>query len=482
MADLVRSEPLHLAPAGRVKKPSADSDQYFRKIVDELPAAIYTTDAQGRITYFNEAAVMLWGHRPELGKSEWCGSWKLFWPDGIPLPHGECPMAMAINQKRPNRGMEAIAERPDGTRVPFVPYPTPLFDDSGALIGAVNMLVDISDRKRGEMAALRLAAIVESSNDAILTKDLNGIIATWNKGAERLFGYTADEIIGKPVLLLIPEEHHAEEPVIMAKIRRGEHIDHYETVRRRKDGSLFDISLTISPVRSPDGTITGASKVARDISEYKRTMQQRELLLREMNHRVKNLFSLAGGVVALSARSATTPKELAQTVGERLRALARAHDLTMAAPGLESIGQSAMLHALIGTIVSPYDNKKDDGAPRVTIAGADIRIAGDAVTSLALLLHEFTTNAAKYGALSMPDGSIKIAIAESDDKVLLTWKEFGGPPIDHKIDSEGFGSVLARMTVTGQLGGEISRDWQSDGLYVQLSVDRARLTGSRRTS
>jgi PAS domain S-box-containing protein len=477
MADLLRSETLHLVPATPAQRLSAHSDRYFRKIVDGLPAAIYTTDALGRITYFNEAAAALWGHRPELGKSEWCGSWKLFWPDGTALPHGECPMAMAINQKRPNRGMEAIAERPDGTRVPFIPYPTPLFDDDGVLIGAVNMLVDISDRKLGEAAAQRLAAIVESSDDAILTKDLNGIITTWNKGAERIFGYTAGEIIGKPVLVLIPEEHHAEEPVIMAKIRKGERIDHYETIRRRKDGSLFDISLTISPVRGLAGHITGASKVARDISEHKRSLRQRELLLREMNHRVKNLFALASGVVALSARSATTPKELAQTVGERLRALARAHDLTMAAPGQDSMGQSAMLHALIGTIVTPYDGKKDEGGSRVSIAGADIRIAGEAVTSIALLLHEFTTNAAKYGALSTPAGSIKIAIAETADKVLLTWKEFGGPSIDHKNNSEGFGSVLARMTVTGQLGGEIARDWQPDGLYIQLSVDRARLAG-----
>src|ERR1700722_1155060 len=110
----------------------ADSREgHYRNILDELPAAIYVTDAFGRITYFNEAAATLWGHRPTLGESEWCGSWKLFWPDGRALPHGECPMAVAIKEKRPVRGMEAIAERPDGTRVPFIPYPTPLFDASG---------------------------------------------------------------------------------------------------------------------------------------------------------------------------------------------------------------------------------------------------------------------------------------------------------------------------------------------------------------
>ncbi|HEU4488381.1 MAG TPA: HWE histidine kinase domain-containing protein, partial [Actinomycetota bacterium] len=125
-------------------------DRRFRQLLDALPAAVYTTDAAGRITFYNEAAAMLWGCRPELGKSEWCGSWRIFWPDGRPLPHDECPMAIALKENRAVRGAEAIAERPDGTRVPFIPYPTPLHDASGKLVGAVNMLVDITDRKRAE--------------------------------------------------------------------------------------------------------------------------------------------------------------------------------------------------------------------------------------------------------------------------------------------------------------------------------------------
>jgi PAS domain S-box-containing protein len=125
-------------------------DRRFRQLLDALPAAVYTTDAAGRITFYNEAAAVLWGCRPELGQSEWCGSWRLFWPDGRSLPHDECPMAIALKENRAVRGAEAIAERPDGTRVPFIPYPTPLHDASGKLVGAVNMLVDITDRKRAE--------------------------------------------------------------------------------------------------------------------------------------------------------------------------------------------------------------------------------------------------------------------------------------------------------------------------------------------
>lgn len=130
----------------------------FGDLLGALPAAVYITDAAGRITFYNQAAVDLWGHRPELGKDVWCGSWKLYWPDGTPLPHDQCPMAVALKEDRPIRGMEAIAERPDGTRVPFIPYPTPLHDTSGALVGAVNMLVDITEHKRSEQQERELRA------------------------------------------------------------------------------------------------------------------------------------------------------------------------------------------------------------------------------------------------------------------------------------------------------------------------------------
>src|SRR5262245_32534608 len=125
-----------------------------REAIEALPAAIYMTDAEGRLIFYNEAAVAIWGCRPALGKSKFCGSWKLYWPDGRPLPHDQCPMAMALQQRRAIRGMEAIAERPDGTRVPFIPYPTPLFDATGRLTGAINILVDLGDHK---LAEVRLA-------------------------------------------------------------------------------------------------------------------------------------------------------------------------------------------------------------------------------------------------------------------------------------------------------------------------------------
>ena len=473
-------------PERHSSKPLLNGDgRNAEELLHGLPIAVYTTDAAGHITFYNDAAAELWGVRPQLGKSEFCGSWKLYWPDGTPLPHDECPMALALKEKRPIRGMEAIAERPDGTRVPFIPYPTPLFDASGALIGAVNTLVDITERyeaerriRESEARYRGIAAIVESSEDAVLTKNLEGIITSWNHGATRLFGYTADEVIGKPVTILIPEERRDEEPTILARIRRGERIDHYETIRQRKDGSTVDISLTVSPVKDPEGRIIGASKIARDVTERRRAEQQQHLLLREMDHRIKNLFALAGGVVSLSARSATTAKELASAVRDRLMALAQAHALTLSvtSEGGRRIEQSTTLHVLIRTMLSPYEGRSDGHGARFTISGPDIGLAGGLVTSFALLLHEFATNATKYGALSTPTGHIEISCSEGDGQFALTWQEHGGPRVDSHSDSEGFGTVLARATVKDQLRGEISRDWKPEGLTIRLSVARDRIS------
>jgi len=169
------------------------------------------------------------------------------------------------------KDLEILAERPDGDHRQVVPAPQILRDDRRKITRAIKCLYDITDRKRAETAAMRLAALVQSSHDAIVAKDLNGTITDWNQSAERIFGYKAKEIIGKSILTLIPKDRHKEETEILTKIRRGESIDHYETVRRCKDGRLINVSLTISPVKDPNGGIVGVSKIARDITKQKQT-------------------------------------------------------------------------------------------------------------------------------------------------------------------------------------------------------------------
>jgi PAS domain S-box-containing protein len=157
-----------------------ERERRFRRLLDALPAAVYTTDAAGRITYYNDAAAELWGHKPTLGSSEWCGSWKLFWADGTPMRHDECPMAVALKEERLVRGLEAACERPDGTRVPFIPFPTPLFDEAGKLVGAVNMLVDITERKRAE------------EQQALLMRELHHRVRNTLATVQAIMGSTAN--------------------------------------------------------------------------------------------------------------------------------------------------------------------------------------------------------------------------------------------------------------------------------------------------
>jgi PAS domain S-box-containing protein len=276
-------------------------EQQFRAMIDALPAAIYTTDAEGWLTHFNPAAVKFSGRVPELGSDRWCVSWKIFQADGTPVPLENCPMAVTLKEGRIVAGAECIAERPDGTRIWFTPHPTPLLDASGKVVGGINMLVDITERKLAERANSLLAAIVDSSDDAIISKNFDGIITSWNKSAERIFGYTADEAIGKPITLLIPPECCGEEEEIIARLRRGERVDHFETTRMRKDGSTLDVSLTISPVRDTKGQVVGASKVARDITERKLA----ERALRNSEERFRAIVTTTPECVKLVAADGT---------------------------------------------------------------------------------------------------------------------------------------------------------------------------------
>jgi PAS domain S-box-containing protein len=438
----------------------ADSrEDYFRNILDDLPAAIYVTDALGRITYFNEAAATLWGHRPTLGTSEWCGSWKLFWPDGRALPHGECPMATAIKEKRTVRGVDAIAERPDGTRVPFEPYPTPLFDASGALIGAVNMLIDITDRKRAEEVKQVLSSIVQFSDDAIISKNLEGIIESWNAGAERIFGYTAAEAIGQSVGILIPPDRLNEEQAILRRIRRGERIEHYETVRRCKDGSLIDISLTVSPIIATDGRVIGASKIARDVTERRQSEAHISVLAREAEHRAKNVLATVQAVVNLT--EAETVADFKNAVEGRLQALANVHTLFV-----ESRWSGAELHDLITKELAPY--RKGDGT-RVAIEGPALKLEPSTAQTIAVVFHELTTNAVKYGALSVGMGRIGVSWTRPEiGRLVVRWTETGGPVV-RPPTRKGFGTrVMANMI--HQAGGEIQFDWHPAGLTCQIAL------------
>ncbi|WP_312862366.1 PAS domain S-box protein [Rhizobium sp. BK313] len=439
-----------------------ESEQRLKDLIAALPGAVYTTDAEGRITYYNPAAAELWGHNPELGTDEWCGSWRMYRVDGTPLPHDECPMAVALKENRQIQGAEAIAERPDGVRVPFLAYPTPLRDASGKVTGAVNMLVDITERKQAEALAERLAAIVESSDDAIISKTLDGTIVSWNEGAKRLFGYEPDEIIGKSILTLVPPARREEEMDILDRIRRGEHLQHYETLRQRKDGSLVWVSLTISPLKDAAGNVVGASKIARDMTERRRADEHRKTLMDELNHRVKNTMAVIQSIASQTLGHASTLDEAREAFGSRLINLATAHDVLT-----RESWQSANLAEIIWDTVKPHGG----GENRFRIEGPDLRLSPSAALAIAMALHELSTNAAKYGALSKETGQVavvwQIEGRGADRRLVLHWQESGGPPVATP-KRKGFGSRLIERALAAELSGEVRVEYQSSGLECTI--------------
>jgi PAS domain S-box-containing protein len=306
----------------------------------------------------------------------------------------------------------------------------------------------------------QVASIVETSDDAILSKDLNGVITSWNRGAERLFGYSAEEAIGQPVTMLMPMEYQDDEPRILERIRRGERIEHYETVRMRKHGSRIDISLTVSPVKNAEGKIVGASKIARDITEQKRNATQIVVLAREAEHRAKNVLAAVQAIVHLS--QSDTPEGLKEAIEGRIQALASVHELFV-----QSRWTGADVHRLVEQELSPYC---EAGDTRARINGPNIVLAPDVAQTFAVTLHELATNAAKYGALSTPDGGVQVEWwCPANGRLVLRWVETGGPAVMPPT-RQGFGTHVMDRMVRVQLNGQMLFDWRPEGLACEITV------------
>lgn len=314
-----------------------------------------------------------------------------------------------------------------------------------------------------------LAAIVASSDDAIVSKDLNGIVTSWNEGAERIFGYSAAEMIGQPILRLIPSDRYDEETSILTRIRAGIRVEHFDTIRMKKDGTLFPISVTVSPIRSPDGRIVGASKIARDISERKRLEEAQRVLSREVNHRSKNLLAVVQSIIRYTV-SHSPQKDFVRRISERLQALSANQDLLIA-----SSWRGADLAQLVQSQLNHIDGMPLD---RVGLVGDAIFLVPTAAQALGMALHELATNALKFGALSAGAGRVAVSwLVEgpADQPMLvISWRESGGPEVAAP-EYAGFGTTIIER-ITGQsLGGAVDTRYDPKGLTWELRAPAAAL-------
>jgi two-component system CheB/CheR fusion protein len=334
----------------------------------------------------------------------------------------------------------------------------------GRIECVVLTFVDITERKHYKQEQARLAAIVESSDDAIVSKDLDGIIQTWNGGAERLFGYTAEEAIGRSIRMLVPPDRADEEDEILARMHKGQRFENHETVRLRKGGSLVDISLTVSPVRDADGRVIGASKIARDITERRRAEAFRALMVDELNHRVKNMLATVQSIAAQSLQGTDVDPQFREVFESRLIALSKAHNLLTS-----ENWEGAPLRELLREGLEPYRAK---GRARIAIDGPDVRLSPKSAVALAMAFHELATNAAKYGALSNATGRVSVSWhidTEQSDTLRLKWAESGGPLVQ-RPRRRGFGARLIEHGLSLELNGHAQLDFEPSGLICSIEM------------
>ena len=435
--------PDHHLSSGHDAASGASRDGVDTGLLEALGVAVYTTDAEGGLTYYNQAAASLWGWRPPLGDQHWCGSWRLYHPDGTPMRHDECPMATALREGRPVRGAEAVAERPDGTRIPFIPYPMPLRDRAGRLVGAVNVLVDITDSKAAKAALARsearLRAVFETTPECIALIAPDGTLLQMNAAGLRMAeAGSPAEVEGGPVLRLIAPEHRARWRTMHERVCRGESLVwEFDLIGLR--GTRRHMESCAAPLRLLDGRLAQLA-ITRDVTARRQAEERQRMLAREVDHRAKNALAVALSLVRLTR--AEDPRRFAEAVEGRIAALSHAHSL-LASERWSGAGLRAVIQAELAPHVA---------AGRILLRGPAVWLGPAAVQPVSMVLHELATNAAKYGALSLPGGRVEVRWGRdpADGALVLRWEESGGPPVPGAPRREGFGSGSVRTRARGR--------------------------------
>jgi PAS domain S-box-containing protein len=380
---------------------------WLSAIIDSADDAIITKTLDGIITSWNKGAEHIFGYTAQeaIGQPV-----LMLIPENL---RSEEPAILARLRKGERiEHYETVRMRKDGTLIDISLTVSPIRKPDGTIIGASKIARDITARKRAETQHSRIAAIVENSDDAIISKDLNGIILSWNPGAERLYGYTAAEVIGKSVTMLIPEGRPDEEPNILDRIRRGEPVDHYETVRVRKDGTIVEVSLTVSPVRDSEGRIVGASKIARNITARRHAQEQlREQA--EIIETVNRIGQTLGGELDLH--------KLVQAVTDAATELTGAHFGSFFYNVLDGQGASYMLYTLSGV---PREAFAHFPMPRATdLFGPTFR--GEGVIRIADVAKDprYGQNSPYYG---MPEGHLPVTSYLAVPVISRTGEVLGG--------------------------------------------------------
>ncbi len=446
----------------RVKADAAlrESEERLRAIFAQSAAGIALGDLTGKLLSVNDHFCRIVG-RP---RDELIGNrmQEITFADDLPENQR---LFQHMVQTGESFEIEKRYVRGDGSLVWVANSVSAIRDDGGNMSQAVAISVDIGERRHAQEIEKHLASMIASSNDAIMGIDLDMKITSWNAAAEKLYGYSQDEVVGRSVLMLVPDGRQEEEPRILTEVRAGRFVEPYETQRRRKDGRLVEVLLSVSPIRDANGRVIGASKTAHDITARKDAERLKSILVNELHHRVKNVLATVTAIARQTLGRDKANHEEVEAFTSRLASLSRAQDLLVHADW-----QHADLKAVMQQALSPYP------VDAFQIGGPSVPLPPRAVVSLSLALHELATNAAKYGALSAPGGQVSISWQFeplADNRLRIVWEERGGPEVAPPR-RRGFGSTLIERLLSAELKGETKFVYEKSGVICVIEAEMSK--------
>jgi PAS domain S-box-containing protein len=412
-------------------------ERWFSTALKSIGDAVIATDDRGRVLFMNPVAEALTGWTNEEAHGK--GLAEVFC---IINELTRNPVDNPVEKVLATGHIIGLANRTvliarDGKELPIDDSAAPIHDAQGRVAGVILVFRDATKKRHAELLNERLAAIVESSDDIIASKDLNGVITSWNKGAERVLGYTAEEVIGKHVSMLMPPELVEDMPRILERVRRGEKVDHYQTKRRRKDGTIIDVSLTVSPIRDADGEIIGASKIGRDITQEKlieaerqEAERRKDEFLAMLAHELRNPLSAINGAAQLLG-NLETEEELEwakEVVLRQVKHLARLIDdlldVSRISRGKISLRKEPLdLSPVVGSAVEAVrplmEERKHELS--VSLVNGGLRLEADPLR-LEQILINLLTNAAKY---TDAEGKISLTARHEGADIVITVRDTG---------------------------------------------------------
>jgi PAS domain S-box-containing protein len=445
-----------------------ESEARFQTLADNVAQLAWMADTVGAIFWFNKRWFDYTGGKPEEMRSD---GWRnLIHPDHVTRVIEKFSRHIATGDvwedTFPLRGL-------DGSYRWFLSRAMPIRDEGGRVVRWFGTQTDITKHLEEAERNAQLATIVATSADAIISLSDEGTVLSWNPGAEQMFGYAADEIVGKSERILFAEDADREFKEKYEHLRQGEHLRR-DTVRRRKDGTFVNVSINAAPMRHADGHIIGFSAVLRDVTERKRVEKHLRVVMRELSHRTKNLLAVIIAMVRQTARSSNDVAVLQSELIQRLQSLSASHDLLVAKDWA-----GASLEELIRAVLQPFIGTSD----ALVCEGPKVVVNATAAQNLGLALHELATNAAKYGALSTSAGQVRISWeiepgdAQSDtepnggdtSRLRLTWAERGGPPVTPPR-IKGFGRVVIERVAAQALSATVDYEFPREGVRWSIAM------------